>query len=329
MKRLALALLLTVIVVGLLMAFTDLSAGAAMEDSAEAAARLSPLGVVLAFLLYGLSYVGRGVRLALLLPGSAKVPLLVSISARHNLLNLVLPLRSGEASLPLMLRAEAGRSLAEGTAALVVARVLDLLSVATWMLVGLALVHRDADDDLPLRAGLILAGLLLALGLLRPVGRAVARLLAGRKGRLGSFAGRAAGHLAAQPRGVLLLAGLVSLLTWLLTYGSCYVLLHDMGGAGHPVTESLAAVGFPASLVGSSMLHLAGILPINTLAGIGPWEAGWTAGYLLVGVPEDAALASAVVSHGAILLFVSVLGGLGWWRRARPERGVAAPSRVG
>ena len=58
-------------------------------------------------------------------------------------------------------------------------------------------------------------------------------------------------------------------------------------------------------------------VPVNTLAGIGPWEAGWTAGYVLVGVDQTAALASAVVSHGAILAFVSLLGGLGWVLRGR------------
>lgn len=312
MKRLLMAVLLTAVLLAALSALLDLSAEAAAEGAAQAASRLSAGGVGLALALYALSYVGRGGRLAALLPARPPLALLVSISARHNLLNLLLPLRSGEASLPIMLKSEAGRPLAEGAAALVVARVLDLISVAAWLLLGLALIGGDAQDSLLPRSAAVGVGLLLALLCLKPAGRALARTLQARTGRIARFAAQAGSHLAAQPAGALLAAAGLSLITWLCTYGACFVLLADMAGPGHSVPEALAAIDFQTSLVGSTVLHLSGILPVNTLAGIGPWEAGWTAGYMLVGLPQDAALASAVVSHGAILAFVLLLGGLGW-----------------
>jgi uncharacterized membrane protein YbhN (UPF0104 family) len=317
-KRVALAVLVTLVVVAVLAALLDLSAEAAAEGAASAAKRLSFGGVALAFALYAASYVGRGLRLSALLPGHTPLVPLVTISARHNLFNLILPLRSGEASLPLMLKAEVGRSLAEGAAALVVARVLDLASVAAWLLVGLSITGGDADATLTGRAVAILAALLVGLVALRPIAGALGRRLADSEGRVGSFVARSAGHLAAQSLGSLLAAAVASLVTWGLTYGACFALLHDMSGPGEPVPEALAAVDFSRSLVGSTVLHLAGILPINTVAGIGPWEAGWTAGYVLVGLERTAALASAVVSHAAILAFVSILGGLGWMFRGRP-----------
>jgi len=314
-KRLAIAALLTAVLLGVLAVALDLSAQAAAESTAQAARRLSLPGVVLAFAFYALSYVGRGLRLSFLLPGHTPLLPLVSISARHNLFNLILPLRSGEASLPLMLRAELSRPLAEGAAALLVARVLDLLAVAAWLLTGLLLTGGEADALLGGRAALILGALLLAVTSLRPGARWMTARLSGQTSRLGAFALRCAEHLAGQPRGRLAAATLASLVTWGLTYGACYTLLHDMSGSGHPVPEALAGIDFSMSLVGSTVLHLTGILPINTLAGIGPWEAGWTAGYVLVGLDRSAALASAVVSHAAILGFVSVLGGLGWLLR--------------
>jgi len=316
-KRLLTALLAAVVLLGLLAVGFDLQASTAITGVAEAAGNLSWQLVGAAFGMYALSYVGRGLRLAVLLPGHAPLARLVSISARHNLLNLVLPLRSGEASLPLMLKGEVGRPLAEGTAALLIARILDLGAVAAWLLVGLSASTAVADRSLALPAGSLLATLLVGLLAVRPLSALAARHFHESDGRITGFIGRTAGHLADLPLQRLALAAAVSLMTWLLTYGACFALLTDMGSPTGTVGPALAGVSFVDSLVGSTALHLVGILPINTLAGIGPWEAGWTAGYVLVGVEETAALASAVVSHGAILAFVSLLGGLGWVLRGR------------
>lgn len=346
MKRLAVGLLLSVVVLGLVWGLADLSGQAAAEGVSEAFGSLSVGGLGLAFLCYGLSYLGRAWRLAVLLPGPDRLLHLASISARHNLFNLVLPLRSGEASLPLMLRRETGRSLAEGAAALVVARVLDLLSVALYLSAGLAFAGLGEEDggadavtraDVALRTAWIVGGLVAGLLLLRPLARWFAGRWApdeatggsagtdddagapadrpgpGQGGfvrKLTRFAGRTAHHLAAQPLPRLVGALVVSLLTWGLTYGACYALVVDMAGDSGSVGPELAGVTFVASLVASTFLHLTGILPINTLAGLGPWEGGWVAGYVFIGVSQAAAFASALASHAAVFAMIALLGGL-------------------
>lgn len=323
MKRAALAVLVLALLLGAFVAFADLSARAAADGARAALLQLSPAGVGLALLLYLASYLGRSLRLAALLTGPAPVLQLLSITARHNLLNLLLPARTGEASLPVLLRAEAGRSLAEGTGALIVARVLDLGAVAAWLVTGLLLRGAAEGSDLGPAAGAALVVLLAGLGLLRPVAARLAAALASRRGRAATFLSAAASEVARPTTPRLLQAGLCSLATWLCTYGACFALLADMGGAGHPVTEALAGVDFAASLVGSTALHFVSILPLNTVAGVGPWEAGWTAGYVAVGLDESAALASALVSHAAILGFACLLGALGWFLRGTPAPGAA------
>jgi uncharacterized membrane protein YbhN (UPF0104 family) len=310
MKRLGLALLASVVVFMLVLGVSDISGQAAADGVADAAAGLSPGLLALTFLAYAASYVGRAARLSLLLPGRLPLMQLVSISARHNLFNLVLPLRSGEASLPIMLRNEAGRSLAEGTAALVVARVLDLMSVCVFLLIGLAWTGLGGDELRPPVLALLALLVCAAVGM-RPAARWIAGRLPANGSKFVSFAGRTAAHLGEQPASRLAASLSVSLLTWLLTYLACWLLVKDMATGDSEIALSLAGVTFAASLVGSTCLHLVGILPINTLVGVGPWEAGWVAGYVFVGVGTEAAFASAVVSHAVIFAMVSLLGGLG------------------
>lgn len=310
MKRFGLALLASVVVIGLLLGVSDLSSQSATEGVLDAFAALSPGLLALTFAAYATSYVGRAARLALLLPGHLPLLRLFSISARHNLFNLVLPLRSGEASLPLMLRNECDRPLAEGAAALVVARVLDLTSVCLFLLLGLALSGLGGDELRPPVLALLVL-LICGAAAMRPMARWLAQRLPDNKGKLTRFASQTATHLGEQPTSRLLACLAISLITWLLTYCACWLLVKDMASAAGATGADLSQVTFVTSLVASTCLHLVGILPINTMAGVGPWEAGWVAGYAFIGVGNEAAFASAVVSHGAIFTMVSLLGGLG------------------
>ncbi|MBI4881080.1 MAG: flippase-like domain-containing protein [Planctomycetes bacterium] len=99
-------------------------------------------------------------------------------------------------------------------------------------------------------------------------------------------------------------AGRVFLVTqaqWLCTLLSCYALLRAAG----------VDFAFSASILGSTGLSVALILPINTFAGVGSFEAGWTVGYRLAGLEMESALATAVFAHLFILLFAALLGCLG------------------
>ncbi len=322
MKRLVLALLLAALLAALVVTATDLRA-------ADVAAVLSDLSwghVAGALGVYAVSYFGRALRLSTLMQRPAPLLHLASISARHTFLNMVLPFRSGEASLPLLLKGETGRSLAEGAAALFVCRVLDLAWVCAFLLLGVALGVEAGDAGAPAivgRVALVLAALALGLAALRPAARRWGPRLAG-PGRVRDFLSRSAAHMGAVSSPRLASAAAVSGVTWLLTYVACWLLVLAMGrGAtarGAAIGPTLDAIDFPTSLVGTTGLHLTGILPINTPGSVGAWEAGWTAGYVLAGVEKTAAAASAVGAHVLIFGFAIVLAGLGQLLRPTPMR---------
>ncbi len=331
MKRVLPALLATAVLGALVLAFLDLDLAEMGHGVADRLRALAPVDVALAFAVYLASYFGRAVRFAVLLPGLRGIVHLASIAGRHNFLNLVLPFRTGELALPWMLHKECGRPLSQGSAALLVCRVLDLGCVAAWLAIGIAWygVGGPTAEEVTPRVLGVLAALAAGLLLMGPVAKRVAaRLDPDAPGRVRGFLARATGHLATLSIGRLLLAGLVSLATWLLTYSTYWFMVRGMAGPD-PVGLELGDVPFARGLVGTTGLHLSTVLPVNTLGGVGSWEAGWVAGYtLLAGIGKEAAGVSAVVTHLLNFVFITVIGGAGFLLRRsapRPAAGEASP----
>ncbi len=312
MKKLVIAALVSAVLIGVLASFTSLD----WTRVGGSLLHLDPTLAAAAFGVYALSFAGRGLRLAILLPGAGSRLHMASIATRHIFLAVVLPARTGEASLPVLLSVECGRPLEEGVSMLALQRVLDLACVAFFLVAGVLLSGAGADATAILpRAATVLALLVAGVLLLRPVCTRLAGL-SGSTRRPVAFLGRAARHVAALGWRQLLLATATSLATWLCTYAACWLLLLSL--ATPAALGDAVRVSFPVSLIGTTGLHLSAVLPVSPLAGVGTWELGWVAGYRLAGLTEDAALASAIVSHALILGFIVLLGGVAWL--IRPAR---------
>ena len=317
MRRLLVALLVSVILLALVATVTELR----WREVADTLTALEWPLVGLSLLVYAASYVGRGLRLQTLLPGAANLLHATSISARHIFLAVILPFRVGEASLPVMLVRECGRPLVESASMLGVMRVLDLLAVAVSLLLGLALsTGLDPSDAeagrVALRGGIALAALVAALLLMRPVCRALSPLVRSTRRPLALVGQLAASVMSLSP-GQLARAVAITQLTWTCTYAACWILLRAMT-APPALGAETAGITFGESLVGTTGLHLSAVMPISPVASIGTWEVGWATGYALVGLPAQAAATSAIVSHVVIFAFIALIGGAGWLTR-RPS----------
>jgi hypothetical protein len=327
-KRIVSAAVATAVIGALLLAFLGLNLSEMGQGVADRLRALSPRLLGFAFAFYLASYFGRALRLAVLLPGLRGMVHLASIAARHNFLNLVLPFRTGELSLPWMLSREYGRSLAEGGAALLVCRILDLLCVAAYLALGIAWygLGGSTAEHASMRVAGVLVSLAVIIPLMGPVAKKISGLLATESGgRLRRFFSRATGHLATMSLGQLASATLVSLGTWALTYTTYYFMVQAMAGPD-PIGQQLGDITFSRSLVGTTGLHLSTVLPVNTLGGIGTWETGWVGGYtLLAGVGKQAAGVSGVMSHLINFAFITVLATAGFLLRKKPVAGAKAP----
>jgi len=283
------------------------------------------------FLFYIGVYTFRALRFRVLL--RARAPSLVdvyAIGAVHNIFNQIMPARTGELSYVFLLKNRFQVPSATGIASLLVARVLDLIALILYFGMGVLLFMTRIDFS-PVKLGAVcLAVLFIALLVLFNLPRlaqwafvlsrswATALKWQDRKPvRIILEKGREVAEAFQEIRspGTLLQAFLYSLLTWLGIFLCYYWVLLSFQVVD---PEELT---FGISIVGSSGLNFACILPINGLGSLGSWEAGWVAGYLFTGKMEmETAATTGFGLHIVVLGYVLILGFLGWirlWSRGK------------
>jgi uncharacterized membrane protein YbhN (UPF0104 family) len=220
----------------------------------------------------------------------------------HNILNIMLPFRTGETSFPLLMRSQFGVPLAHGTSALLVLRLLDLHALLAAAGIGLVaqagygaaawlawLAFLLAPLALfPLRGSLLSAGRKrLGPGLDRPrLARLVDEIGDGIPGDLGTF-------LRAWALTAFNWAVKILVLAWVL----------GLMGVGPVAATFGGAVGG----------ELSSVLPVHAPAGIGTYPAGIAAGAAAFGADRGAAslesLARAAI-NAHLLTMVGALAGL-------------------
>lgn len=270
-----------------------------------ASARPGPLA--LALLAYVACYVARAIRFRLLLV-SAAPPLvdLTAVMAVHNLSNMLLPARTGELSWLALAKDRYAVPLGEGAVTLLLSRLFDVGGIAAWFLLAL-LMHApaSAQAELWIVASVVFAAAAAVTYALAPLATLGARMVArGSTSAWRAALGRKLDALAeharrVRARGTDLAVFVVTQIQWLCTFVTCWCILVAFG------------VDFPflRSILGSTGLSLALILPLNTFGNVGTFEAGWVAGYRLAGMEPTTAAATALGAHAAILVFALVLAG--------------------
>lgn len=288
-----------------------------LDDVKRAFAAADPGILILGLLAYVGSYVCRALRFRLLLY-STRPPLLdlIGVVSVHNLLNMVLPVRTGELSYVVLASRRYGVSLGEGAASLLLARLYDVLGIAVFFVTAV-IAHRASLDGDPrdlalIGGGLVLASLLIILFLLpaiRGTHRALRRVLKALGvldrplvQRVMQKGDALLWHLQEiQARKTAAGVFLITEAQWLMTFLTCFAIVRAID----------IPFAFDAAVLGSTGLSIALILPINTFANVGTFEAGWVAGYVLAGMSRSDATTSALVAHVFIMLFAVLLAALG------------------
>jgi hypothetical protein len=213
----------------------------------------------------------------------------------HNLLNIMLPFRTGEASFPLLMKREFGLSVARGTAALFVMRLFDLHALLAAAGTGLALQNGKAWAWALWFAFLVLPAL--AFALRRHVLRLAACTLPSKARKLldeveaglpldGSAFARAWG---------------ATLVNWFTKIAVLAWVLGLLGG-----------LSLGASFGGALGGELSSVLPVHAPAGVGTYPAGITAGAVAFGAdtakPMLEALGQAAINTHLLVIVSSLIG---------------------
>ena len=252
--------------------------------------------IALALLLMFFTYAVRGLRIHYyFLPLTrGKLLICLKIMLLHNMLNNLLPMRSGEASFPLMMRNYFGLSLTSATAGLFLLRLLDLqvlLSIGWFALV----VFKGGDWLLWLSFPILLTAPLLLLQCAPWLCVAQKYLLP--TGKPHKIIEKL---LAALPRDFVHLFNL-----WLYTWlgWSSKLLVFTLVMLWFANTNWRSALG--ATLGG----ELSGMIPIHPPGGLGTYEASMVSTAKILGIEGDWVLFAGVQLHLLILLS-TLLGGV-------------------
>ena len=297
--------------------------GVDWADVRSVLARLSEASFVRAFALamaiHITIYVARAQRFRLLMPRETRSGLLetFSVSSAHNLAVYVLPVKTGEATFPLYLKAACGVPLSTGLAALVVSRLLDFATLCGMLAVGTAILCFGPHWTLPVWSGVAIVAvaasatvLFLALSargehVVATVDRCIrlARLDHTSLGRrLREHGARLSDALrTAGGEGRIARALPLSIVIWLGIFAFYAVLAVGFGLPEH--------IGFLEASFASSFVALSNLLPVNAFAGFGTQEAGWVLGLSMIGVDAQASLPNGVGVH-LVQLFDTLLFGV-------------------
>lgn len=254
---------------------------------------VQPLWVLAGLGAYMLNYVFRTIRIKILCPKPLRYwPEGVHCAALHGFATYMLPIRSGEISLPIILKAFIQLDLKEGILLLFKARLLDVVILGGWLLVAAAWW----PNVFPYYLHRVLCGIGLLM-LCAPI-----LLKASIKGVI-YFGGGAARRLLPQMHRIEILRPAeigMSICIWG-ALGLCFYSVARAVGLSieFGAIWLLVIVQLPLQLI-----------PVQGLANAGNHEGGWVAALMLLDVNAEAAIEFALASHVVLLGYVLILGGV-------------------
>ncbi|PPS40920.1 lysylphosphatidylglycerol synthase transmembrane domain-containing protein [Chroococcidiopsis sp. TS-821] len=289
------------------------------SDISSALYQVGILGISKIFLLVGITQALRALRFWELLSIKTKTSYLpiFKITCVYQFLNHVLPVRSGELSLPILLKRYSSYPYISSVASLLLTRIHDALALGTIVAsgVGFAVINgRIASDWLNLLILVLLAIALLAgsFTLLISRNQQLAQAWQGiaTSGRIGRLLFKLKTLIKNFYQELLIYRDAAlhlklfsySILLWLTIFILFWVVLQSLG-----FSMSLSEV-----VLGSSLANLTQLLPVGTLGNIGTLEAGWVFGFTLLGYDSYRTLTAGIVMHVIVILIAGIYGVLSW-----------------
>jgi len=324
LRKLILPLLISALAVGILLSLVRLD----LRGCGQMLRSIDGPFVLLLSSCYLIPFLLRSWRLHLLLPRRVPTTRVLGATLLHQFYATFLPLKTGEMSLPMMLKSDRIRR-AETIGVLWVARSFDLvaaaslLSASLWVFRGplpkevlrLWPVAAVAWGLVAMAGGVVLLGPNLMITILARLGSALTGGIAERLG----WVGQRVADLQQAVRDIdafrMLVATLISLAMWL-----------PMASFGVAICRQFVPqVAWPAALVLSLCLPLLLQLPIHGLLGIGTSQAVIVLLFATVDVPTSEALSLGIVWQLLQTLLLLVVGAVGFF--LRPPKFDAAASR--
>jgi glycosyltransferase 2 family protein len=319
--RLLVSILITAILI--LVLFSQISFG----DFYALFFHLDPGWALSGCLGYVLSLLFRALRIRWLVHSK---DLSLSQSARlsvlHNFSLMILPSKLGELAYPYLLNRMCGITLTEGLASLITARIYDFFITFMMLLIS-AMGFPEILKINVWVAGMIAVSCVsltfLTLFHMSRLSRWVSAVFETLSSRV-RFKRRnpfpwirdKASHISADFDAIHSRRGyvpvtLLTTLSWLMAFWMFYSFLRGFG----------ISISFLNVIFGSSVALFVNALPISGVGNWGILEAGWAAGFLIVGLSKEKAIATGFGVHILIFIITGLLALLCWttWKQQSPS----------
>ena len=279
----------------------------APADVIEIIAGLDGDWLVVVGVLALITSVIRFARLWILMPRAQRTPYLYGVISGHAFLNQVLPFRSGELVFPYLLKRATGRPYAVGLTDLLVIRLVELgvlvlfFSSALWLWSTTASPSGDAEIHASSLWGLGIGStvcLLLGPTLMRQALSALSSILqrAERFERLQALFIHARSALGTLTFRTYIGLVVLTVMMWAVLFALYHAVLLALG----------VEVSIIETIIGSTGAIIGNLLPVNGIGSIGTMEAGWVAGFVALGKEQSAVMASGLVLHALVIVFLGV-----------------------
>ena len=296
------------------------------EDLSNAFKNFSIFWVIVSFLFYLLSTILRSYRWKImLLSKSVKLSSLFYVTSIHNLLNQLLPARTGEVSYVVLLKKTQSVPASEGAATLILARIIDVLAMGFFFITSICFFWKSVK--VPVVHLLLMTLFILPLVFFVFVGifsRKGVQLVSQCFEKMGlmkfkmfqkfsDFLVRLAADLyQIKISGRLYKYGLFTLLAWGAKFFAFYAMCMNLSFSA-PIT-------FGETVLGTTFSELASTLPVYGFAGLGTIEGGWSFGFLLLGFPKNEVILSAFCFHIFLLSYSAILGIISFFLLKKHEK---------
>lgn len=311
-KRLILSILITGVIILVLLLQISL------KDLYALLGTIDPFWVALGSIAYLLATLFRALRFKWVIY-SRGIPLsdLFRITAFYHLSLMVLPSKLGELSYPYLLNKISGMNVTEGLASLIVSRVYDffiVLMILLFVSIGSQGLF-EANPFLVILLIIFLIGFIVfALSYMSSFLRWFSNVLGGISNWTGSRNVRfvlwiqrkmnemAEDFYAIKARKTYFPVSLASLASWFMIFCTFFTYMKGFG----------IEIPFTKMIFGSTIGVIANALPISGIGNWGTLEAGWAAGFLIVGLSKEKAIATGFGVHIIIFIVCAMISFFCW-----------------
>jgi hypothetical protein len=305
------AVIITIILLALL--FTQINLG----DVILTIKGLNPIYLIAGFILYTCSYFFRAWRFHILLNKEVSIKDLFNIGCVHNLMNNLLPARTGELSYIYLLKKHHKRTIGEGIATLVVARIFDFIALGILFFGALFTVNDVPPiimDALWIIA-LIVITLFFLLGMILYRGRSfinlidtATKLIHLENNKIAIYCLQKGFETAdslekINVKKIFVPMVAFSILIWVFNYAMGYLVLVAMR----------VILPIQVIVLGMTFTLLSTTLPIYGILGFGTNEGFWTLVFVPLGMTVQMAILSGFTYHIILIIDYLILGCIGYF----------------